>query len=119
MKSYEPQFRSKRIFESLKREITVTSLPQQWNDVLHTSSRWGTGAVITHLTDNYIEIFSKTSKLVSLRNPPKKGFYMFSFDCLFPCNDHDPRGWCDIQNLLTKNKCHLIWKVMHGAILNR
>ena len=39
MKSYEPQFRSNRIFESLKREITATSLPQHWNDALHTSSR--------------------------------------------------------------------------------
>ena len=39
MKSYEPQFRSKRIFESLKHEITTTSLPQHWNDVLHNSSR--------------------------------------------------------------------------------
>ena len=28
MKSYEPQFRSKRIFESLKREITAKPLPQ-------------------------------------------------------------------------------------------
>ena len=34
MKSHEPQFRSKRIFESLKHEITATSLPQHWNDVL-------------------------------------------------------------------------------------
>ena len=33
MKSYEPQFRSKRIFESLKRKITATSLPQHWNVV--------------------------------------------------------------------------------------
>ena len=28
MKSYEPQFRSKWIFESLKRGITATYLPQ-------------------------------------------------------------------------------------------
>ena len=48
MKSYEPQFRSKRIFESLKREITATSLPQHWNDA------WGTDAVIKHATDNEI-----------------------------------------------------------------
>ena len=41
MKSYEPQFRSKRIFKSLKREITATSLPQHWNDILHTSSPVG------------------------------------------------------------------------------
>ena len=33
MKSYEPQFRSKGIFESLKHEITATSLPQHWNGV--------------------------------------------------------------------------------------
>ena len=51
MKSYEPQFRSTRIFESLKREITATSLPQHWNDVLHTSSCWETDAVIQHVTD--------------------------------------------------------------------
>ena len=51
MKSYEPQFRSKRIFESLKREITATSLPQHWNDALHTSSCWGTDAIIKHVTD--------------------------------------------------------------------
>ena len=38
-----------RIFESLKREITATSLPQHWNDALHTSSRWGTDAVIKHV----------------------------------------------------------------------
>ena len=31
MKSYEPQFRLKRIFESLKRKMTATSLPQHWN----------------------------------------------------------------------------------------
>ena len=37
-KSYEPQFRSKRIFEFLKCKITATSLPQHWNDALHNSS---------------------------------------------------------------------------------
>ena len=51
MKSYEPQFRSKGIFESLKHEITATSLPQQWNDVLHNSSRWEIDSVIKHVTD--------------------------------------------------------------------
>ena len=71
MKSYEPQFRSKRIFESLKREITATSSPQHWNDMLHTSSRWETDSVIKHVTD--IEISCEKFKLVSLRNPPKKG----------------------------------------------
>ena len=70
MKSYEPQFRSKRIIESLKREITATYLPQHWNDALHTSSRWETDAVIKHVTD--IEISCEKSKLVSLRNPSKK-----------------------------------------------
>ena len=50
MKSYEPQFRSKMIFESLKREITASSLPQHWNDALHTSSCWGTDAVIKQVT---------------------------------------------------------------------
>ena len=64
MKSYEPQFRSKRIFESLKHEITATSLPQHWNDVLHNSSRWETDSVIKHVTD--IEISCEKSKLVSL-----------------------------------------------------
>ena len=60
-------------FSSLKREITATYLPQHWNDVLHTSSRWETDAVIKHVTD--IEISREKSKLVSLRNPPKKGLY--------------------------------------------
>ena len=52
---------------------------------------------------------------------------MRSFDCLFPCDDHGPRVWCDIQsfevdrkvyfnNIYTKNECHLIWKIMHGAV---
>ena len=86
MKSYAPQFRSKRISESLKRE---TSLPQHWNYVLHTSSRWGTNAIIKHVTD--IEISCKKSKLVSLRNPPKKGLYMLAFDHWFSYDDHDPR----------------------------
>ena len=54
MKSYEPQFRSKRIFESLKREITATSLPQYWNDGLHTSSHWETDTVIKHNPLSYI-----------------------------------------------------------------
>ena len=77
-----PQFRSTRSLESLKHEITATSLPQYWNDVLHTSSRCRTVAVIKHVTD--IEIFSKESILVSLRNPPKKGLYTLVFDYLFP-----------------------------------
>ena len=50
---------SKRIFESLKREITATSLPQYWNDALHTSSRCGTAAFIKHVTD--IEISCEKS----------------------------------------------------------
>ena len=81
MKSYEPQFRSKRIFESLKHKITATSLPQHWNDVLHNSSRWETDSVIKHVTD--IEISCEKSKLVSLRNPPKKGLYRLAFDYSF------------------------------------
>ena len=36
---------------------TVTSLPQHWNDALHTSSCWETDAVIKHVTD--IEISCK------------------------------------------------------------
>ena len=43
-------------FESLKREITATSLPQHWNDVLHTSSCWETDAVIQHVTDIEISL---------------------------------------------------------------
>ena len=62
-----------RIFESLKREITATSLLQPWNDALHTFSRWGTDAVVKHVTN--IEISCEKSKLVSLRNPRKKGLY--------------------------------------------
>ena len=95
MKSYEPQFRSKRIFESLKREITATSLPQHWNGVLHTFSLWETDSVIKHVTD--IEIIScEKSKLVSLRNPPKKELYRHAFDFWFSYDDHNHRVWCDI-----------------------
>ena len=50
----------------------IISLPQHWNDVLHTSSRWETDAVIKHVTD--IEISCEKSKLVSLRYPPKTEF---------------------------------------------
>ena len=129
MKSYEPQFRSKRIFESLKREITATSVPHHRNDTLHTSSRWGTDSVIKHVTN--IEISWEKSKLVSLRNQPKKGVYMLAFDYWFSYDDHDPRLWCDILTfeidrevyftniydcVLTKNECDLIWKIRHGAI---
>ena len=99
MKSYEPQFRSKRIFKYLKREITATSLPQQGNDALHTSLRWG-----TDVTD--IEISCEKSKLVSLRNPPKKGFYMLDFDYWFSYDDHDPRVWCDILHFEVDRKLY-------------
>ena len=129
MKSYASQFRSKRIFESLKREITATSLPQCWNDVLHNSSRWGTVAVIKHVTD--IEISCEKSKLVSLMNPPKKGLNMLAFDYWVSYDDHDLRVWFDILHfevdrklyfnniydcILTKNESDLIWKIRHGAI---
>ena len=78
-----------------------------------------------------IEISSKESKLVSLRNPPKKGLNMLAFDCFFSYDDHDPKVWCDIRNfevdrkvyfnniydcMLTKNECDLIWKIRLGAI---
>ena len=102
MKSYEPQFRSKRIVESLKREITY--LTQHWNDVLHTSSRWGTDAVIKHVTD--IETSCEKSKLVSLRNPPKKGLYMLAFNYWFSYDNHDPRVWCDILNFEVDRKVY-------------
>ena len=89
----------------------------------------GTDAVIKHVTD--IDIPYKKSKLVSLRNPPKKGFYMLAFDYWFSYDDHDPRVWCDILNfevdrrvyfnhiydgMLTKNESDLIWKIRHGTI---
>ena len=56
---------------------------------------------------------------------------MLIFYCLFYCDDHDPRVWCDILNsevdrkvyfnniydcMLTKNECDLIWKIKHGVI---
>ena len=56
---------------------------------------------------------------------------MLVFDCLFPCDDHDPKVWYDILNfevdrkvyfnkiydcMLTKNECDLIWKILHDAI---
>ena len=66
IKSYGPQFRSKRIFEYFKREITASSLPRHWHDMLHTSSRWETDVVIQHVTD--IEISCEKSKHISLRN---------------------------------------------------
>ena len=47
IKSYDCQFRLKRIFESLKCKITDISLSQHWNNALHTSSRWGTDTVNT------------------------------------------------------------------------
>ena len=112
-----------------KREITATSLPQHWNDVLHTSSSWETDAVIKHVTD--IEISCEKSKLVSLRNPPKKGLHRLAFDYWFSYDDHDSRVRCDILNfevdrkvyfnniydcMLTKNESDLIWKIRHGAI---
>ena len=50
------------------------NLPQHSKGALHPSSCCGTDAFIEHGTD--IEIFSKDSKLVSLRSPPKKGLYM-------------------------------------------
>ena len=77
------------------------------------------------------EISCEKSKLVSLRNPPKKGLYRTAFDYWFSYDDHDPRVWCDILNfevdikvyfsniydcMLTKNESDLIWKIMHGAI---
>ena len=94
----------RRFFESLKREITATSLPQHWNDVLHTSSRWETDTVIKHMTD--IKISCEKSKLVSLKNPPKKGFYMLAFDYWFSYDDHDPRVWCDILNFEVDRKVY-------------
>ena len=105
---------------SLKCEITATYLSQHWNDALHTFSRWG---MIKHVTD--IEISCEKSQLVSLRNPPKKGFHMLAFDYWFSYDAHDPRVWCDILNfevdrkvyfnhiydgMVTKNKCDLRWK---------
>ena len=70
MKSHEPQLRSKRIFEFLKREITATSLPQHWNDALHISSRRGIYTVIKHVID--IKISCERSKLVSLKIHQRK-----------------------------------------------
>ena len=105
IKSNGPQFRSKRIFESLKREITETFLPQYCKDALHTSSGWGTDAFIKHVTD--IEISSKETKLVSLRSPPKKEFYMIALGCWFSYDDHDPRvWWCDILNYEVDRKVY-------------
>ena len=52
-------------------------------------SRWETDSVIKHVTD--IEISSEKSKLVSLRNTPKKRLYMLAFDYWFSYDDHDPR----------------------------
>ena len=96
IKYYEPQFRSTRIFEFLKREITETYLPQHWNNAFHTSSHWGRDAVIKHVTNIYI--FSKESKIVSLRSPTQKERYMLAFDYWFSYDDHDSRVWCVILN---------------------
>ena len=102
MKSYKPQFKSMRIFESLKREITATYFPQHGNDALYTSSRWETDSVIKHVTD--IEISCEQSKLVSLRNPPNKGLYMLAFDYWYHYDD--PRVWCDILNFEVDRKVY-------------
>ena len=109
-----------RIFESLKREITATYLPQHWNDALHNYSRWETDTVIKHMTD--IEISCENLNLSALGIHQRKDYtcllYWFSYD------DHDPRVWCDILNfkvdsydcMLTKNENDLIWKIKHDAI---
>ena len=60
------------------------------------------GTLIKHAID--IEIFSKESELVSLRSPPQKGLYILVFDCLFYCDDHDPKVWCDILNFKIDRK---------------
>ena len=80
-----------------------------------------------------IEISCEKSKLVSLRNPPKKGLYWLAFDYWFSYDDHDPRVWCGILNvevdrkvysnniydgMLKKNESDLIWKNQHGLHLN-
>ena len=56
---------------------------------------------------------------------------IYAFHGLFPCDDPDPRVWCDILNfvvnrkvyfdniydcMLTKKECDLIWKIRHGVI---
>ena len=120
-RSYECQYRSKRIFESLKREITTTSLPQHWNDALHTSSRRGTDAVIKYVT--YIEIScEKNQNLSASEIHQRKDSIMPAFDYYFSYDDPDPRVWCYIQKvdrkvyinniydyMLTKNECDLIY----------
>ena len=55
-----------------------------------------------HVTD--IEISCTKSKLVTLRNPPKKGLCMLAFDCWFSYDDHDPRVWCDVLNFKVDRK---------------
>ena len=71
----------------MKHEITAAALTQHWNDALHTSSHWGTDAVIKHVTD--VDMSCEKSKLVSRRNPPNKGFYRLAFDYWFSYDDHD------------------------------
>ena len=78
----------------MEQPSSSNTLSRDIKDVLHTASCCGTNAFIKHVTD--IEIFSKESKLVSIRIPPLKGLYILVFDYLFPCDDHDPRVWCDI-----------------------
>ena len=75
--------------ESLKREITMYSIFHiECIGIAH-FLMLGADAFTKHVTD--IEIFSKESKLVSLRSPPKKGLYMHVSDGLFLCDNHDPR----------------------------
>ena len=81
--------------------------------------------VIKHVTD--IEISYEKSKLVSLRNPPKKGLYMLLLIVSFYDN-HNPRVWCDILNFEVDRKVYInnIYdcmltnmndiKIRHGAI---
>ena len=72
--------------------------------MLHTSSRWGTDAVIKHVTN--IEISCEKSKLVSLRNQAKKGLYMLACDYWLSYDDHDPRVWCDILHFEVDRKVY-------------
>ena len=64
-----------------------------------------------------IEISCEKSKLVSLLNPPKKGFYMFALDCCFSYDDHDPRVWCDILNFEVDRK--LYFKNIYDSMLTK
>ena len=127
--SYESQFRSKRIFESLKLELREVSLPNHWRE--HLKSISGTDLGHTEFQVPELELYIDDSKAICFQSPPHRGIYKMILCSLCDHENYDPKVWCDILSfdvddkcyfsnvyncMLAKNECDLIWKIMHGAI---